>query len=173
MNLLSALAQLLHNGKLRDEFAVDSVVVAERLGVQGADRASFLAMPLADLEAQAEVLLRKRFDAVKHLLPLTVMKLNGNGWPLFLRYARDHWPEGEQREESDAAEFCQYCVRENSGPICRSELNRMNFANSKRPFAIHFTTDISIENRRRAGLQIFYRQPLMARWREAVLYLSL
>ena|SRR5581483_5390669 len=174
MDLITALGRLLLDGRLRDAFTAHPLGVAEQLGVRSVDRPCLLAISIPDLEVQAEVLVRKRFDAIKRLLPVTLSRLEANGWSSFFRYARVQWPEAAEREIQDATEFCHYCARENPAVICRSELNRLNFALGKKRFAVHFARDLQIRNRKRRGLQIFVRsRRSSSQWRESMLYLGL
>jgi hypothetical protein len=172
IDLITALGRLLHDGPLRDAFAQQPLRVVEQLGVRAADRPALIAISFADLEYQAKILLRKRFDLVKRFVPSTIAKLGEQGWPHFFAYARIYWPEGPDKELSDAAEFCRYCTRKNVISISRIELNRLNFALDKRRFQVHLVCDLPARNCSRWKLQIFMRRS-SKRWSEALLFLGL
>ena len=116
MDFNSALARLLREGALRDAFRIDSCGVLTGFALTPRDEQALAGLRYEDLEVQADILLRKRFDAVKRLVPQTC---EGAGWERFRVYARQCWPE---TPVADAAAFC-----EESGCPVPSERNRARF----------------------------------------------
>src|SRR6266404_7131046 len=92
---LSQRHRLLRDGPLRDAYARDPLRTAECLGVPMEDRPELIALRPEDLEFQAEVLLRKRFEAISRLVPQTIANAGARGWLLFSAYAREIWPTCE------------------------------------------------------------------------------
>src|SRR5947209_20154994 len=74
-DFITTLGRLLRDGNLRDAFAANAAATADFLGLSDAERSAFLSLKPDDLEFQARVLLRKRFEAVQRLLPLTCASL--------------------------------------------------------------------------------------------------
>jgi hypothetical protein len=169
MDFITALGRLLHDEQLLDAFGAQPQEVATHFGLLESDRHAFLSLSVSDLEFQAGILLRKRFDLIKHIIPRTLGTLGERGRPAFLRYARNHWPAGPNKELLDAAGFCRSCEGEDSKFICQREWNRLNFALGRQRFAILFVRDVNIRNRNRKGLQIFVRLKA-AHWREFFLF---
>lgn len=155
-DFISALGQLLHHGELRDAFAADPAAVAASLNLQGADRARFMQLDLEDIEFQARVLLRKRFDLVRHALPLTCGRLQGNAWATFERYARPHGPSGPDALAQDCGGFCSYLFTTAPESLEPVEWNRAKFATARRRSAVHWLRRLPVRGRSRAGLQIFF-----------------
>ncbi|MDB6108675.1 MAG: hypothetical protein JWR69_425 [Pedosphaera sp.] len=172
IDLITALGRLLRDGALRDAFAADPSAMVNRLAVRMADRAALTTIPFADLELQAKVLLRKRFDILPRFIPATLTQLGTEAWARFQEYGRNLWPEGQHHEILDAQGFCHYCSRTIPQAICQSELNRLSFALGNHRLALHYVRDLRIRNRMRRGLQIFFRLNAN-RWRETVLYPAL
>ena len=72
IDFITALGRWLRDGRLRDAFAVNPQTVAEQIKLTANDWPGFLQLRAADLEFQARILLRKRFDLVQQLLPETM-----------------------------------------------------------------------------------------------------
>jgi hypothetical protein len=171
VDFTTVLGRLLRDGALRDEFAVRRAQTMARLGVSEAHRDIFLNLNSADLEFQARVLLRKRFDSVLQLLPITCARLDQRAWPLFHDYARAVWPDGPRSEVQDACNFCERLLRENAVDVSRRELNRLRFGISQSLCSMHWRKDIVIRHKKRIGLQILLRRRGSI-WREYVFYLA-
>src|SRR4051812_929882 len=71
----TALGRLLRDAALREQFARDPALVAALLQVRDGERAEFAALSPEEIEVQATILLRKRFDAVRRLIPVTMERL--------------------------------------------------------------------------------------------------
>jgi len=168
-DFLAVFSRLLSDGPLRDEFAQNPVQTVERLGVLACELDALASLSPCDLEFQAQVLLRKRFDAARRLIPLTCARLGGRAWPLFHGCARER-PLGE--DVRDAHAFCEFLQTQMPAAVARSELNRLQFALGQKRLAMHFVCDLQIKDRVRCGLQLFVRVHRSA-WREHVIYLSL
>src|ERR1043166_5133871 len=157
IDFTTALGRLLRDGVLRDAFAASAAVVVADLGVSESDRQTLAALKVEDLEFQARVLLRKRFESVRRLIPATCASLGEQAWPCFHAYARTFWPDGPRAEIVDAASFCKQLSRTDPNAVCRSEVNRLEFARSKRRLAVAWVSNLFIEGRSRRGLQILLR----------------
>ena len=168
-DLVTAFGRLLRDGALRDAYASNPLKTAECLGLRIEDRHVFLSLNPQDLEIQAEVLLRKRFEAVSRLIPQTIANAGGRAWPLFAEYAREVWPTGAPPELDDAKQFCLYLATLNDSPISVRERNCIRFATNDSLFAIHVVADAVVRGRRRYCLQVFVRSSHCA-WRELLLY---
>ena len=108
------------------------------------------------LERQARALLSKRYHEIRKLLPLTCARIN-DGDAVFESYARGFWPEGHDRHWQDALEFCRYLSRARPGAVLGSERAAVEFRLSRRRFMIRWAGDLWIGNKKRRGLQVFYR----------------
>jgi hypothetical protein len=159
-----ALGRLLTNGQLRDDFAVDPDRVISSLCQNTIVKSELVVLRIEELEAQAEVLLRKRFEVVKRILPQLICQLELKAWPLFRQYARNRWLSAPQ----DALEFADYAAVANSNnKIDPREMNLFRFALKSSPSAqFHW---ILFRNKYPA-LQVLIRTR-HERWREIVLSL--
>lgn len=131
----TALARLLRDSQLRAEFCQDAAGVADRLGVTPAlERAAFVQLIPSELEAQARVLVRKRFREVETCLPITCGAHEARGWRHFVDFARSGgWP---QDAAADALAFCEW-LRTERRLVNRQEMNRVRFDVRRRRFAVH------------------------------------
>jgi hypothetical protein len=133
IDFVTALARLLADGGLRDAFGADGAAFAEQWKVRPSDRALLLQLVPGDLEFQAQVLLRKRFDHVRAALPQTCARLADAAWPLFARFART-----APNAARDAVDFCGYLAAARRDAICPLEYNRCLFAAGGGRCAIRF-----------------------------------
>ena len=167
-DFISALGRLLHSGDLRDAFAADPAAVAASLSLQGADRTRFMQLDLEDVEFQARVLLRKRFNLVRRALPLTCARLSDNAWAEFQRYGRPNGPTGSDALAYDCCGFCNHLINTKPEAIERAEWNRAKFARDRRRSAVHWLKRLPVRGRNRVGLQIFFSSKRRAHdWRIA------
>jgi hypothetical protein len=167
-----ALGRLLRDGPLRDAFAADPITVARELGVSDADHRALVSLPPVDLEFQATVLLRKRYDVIRRLLPVTCVRLREAAWLAFEDYARSHWPQKAPADLSDARAFCDFLRTRNPDAPCRSEVNRIVFAESDRLFGLYFVPDLPGLRRMHCSIQLLLRTRKCG-WRELTIYLRL
>ena len=171
MDMITALGRLLRDGALRDELSAQPRAVVERLGLRATDQAALLAMPAADLEFQARVLLGKRFDAMAKFIPRTLADWGDPARQTFITYARKNWPTGANPEMQDAAGFCHHCLKNGEAKhVCRAELNRLNFALNGQGMAMHFVRGMPLRNKNRNAIQVFFR--VNRGWRESMFYLG-
>lgn len=133
------------------ERAVTSIGAAE------ADRPLLASLKPDDLEFQAEVLLRKRWSAVRVLMPDTVARLAEDGWRRFRSYARLTWPEGRGGAEWDAARFCDWLRRVTPDSLNVAESNRVRFASGSNCIKLSWAPDLKVRGRVRSGWQVFLR----------------
>ncbi len=118
------LGRLLTDGRLRDSFAPDRDGAVASLCHDMRLRLELSALKIEELEAQAEVLLRKRFDSVKKMIPGFVCPLETQAWPLFKKYARSCWRQGRE----DALAFARYAEASEPEKFDAREMNRLLFA---------------------------------------------
>lgn len=167
----TALARLLRDVELRERFAQAPAAIAEQLRVRATEREAFAALSVEEIEVQARILLRKRFDAVRHLIPATMDRLGATAWKSFLDHARRCWPEPPAMEVHDTRLFCAHLAATQPTVLCRSELNRLHFHLGKQALAMHWVWDLWVRGRPRRAIQMFIRRG--QGWSERSLYWSL
>jgi hypothetical protein len=170
-DFITAFARLLRDGKLRDAFAANPQAAARQVHLRAADLPAWLQLIPADVEFQAEVLLRKRLDLVKFFAPETCRQLGEKLWPTFRAFAREHWPPENAAKFSDASQFCERLKQQSPAAVTAAEWNRLRFAFSKRRLAFYAVRMPAARHRARRGLQFFLRgrgRP----WREYFFYVS-
>ena len=157
----TAFGRLLRDGLLRDALATNPRAVVERLAVREADRAALLGLVPEDLEYQAEVLLRKRMQVVRHLIPESLHRLQAAAWPLFHAYARICWPAGEHPGPRDAYDFATFLKQHQPDSLCGREWNRLEFLANRKWLAIHrvrLPREGENKRRNRHALQVLFRR---------------
>ena len=167
IDFITALGRLLRDGNLRDAFAVDPATVAAQMHLRRTDLPAFLQLIPDDLEFQARILLRKRFDLIRPLLPETTRRLGDQGWTLFLDYGRATWPTEPRAGLQDAFQFCQRLNQLTPEIVSKSEWNRLRFALSEKHLAIRWHSLESVRGKARPMMQLFYRGRSQ-RWQELV-----
>jgi hypothetical protein len=165
----SALARLLRDGTLREAFALDPVTALGNFPLEDGDRAALLGLAPEDLELQAGVLLHKRFEEVRRILAFTCTNLGDAAWPLFQKYARYYWPDGESDAWADANVFGERLFVECGNAFLPAERNRTRFAASRRRLGISFVWKFPVRGRFRPAIQIFWRSR-SRHWREFAIY---
>ena len=168
-DFVTALGRLLQSGALRDAFAADAAAVARQIGVRESDRAAFVRLMPVELEAQAVVLLRKRFDLVRGGLPRTCRELDQGAWATFRRYARDSWPKPKNTAADDALGFCEAIRHDRPEALCRIEYHRVRFLCGKCRWSVWWLDAVPFRQGFRPGLQIFLRGR-NDRWHEWVVF---
>lgn len=171
IDFISALGQLLSDGALRDALAADPGAVAARLNLRESDRAALAQLVPADLEFQADVLIRKRLSLVRRIIPETCRSLGAKTWPLFHAYARVHGLARESSAARDAHAFCRDLHHHRHAGLCEAEWNRLQFAFSQSRFALHFIRRRPARWQSPRALQFFLRLG-RRRWREMTFYVS-
>jgi len=172
IDFITALARLLRDADLRAAFEVNPAAVLDQLGVTDAARAALGDLEPLELESQAQVLLRKRLETVRFLLPFTCASLGEKAWPAFASYGRTCWPSMPFMELRDADGFCASLKGTFPAAICASEWNRVRFALGKTRLAVYLVRDLPIGNRRRCGLQLLVREKRFS-WHELQIYIAL
>ena len=155
LDFTGALARLLRDGRLRDGFGVDPGMVVAQFGLKEGDRAALLGLRAEDLEYQAVILLRKRFDAMRRVIPRTCAELGDASWPAFLRYARGYLPEGQPVATADAQAFCEHLQSVRPGAVDAREWNQVCFALSRARWTVRWLHRAG--ERKRGCLQILFR----------------
>lgn len=172
IDFITALGRLLRDGNLRDAFAASAETVAGQINLCRNDWPVFLQLVPEDLEFQARILLRKRLELVRQLLPETARRLGEDFWPSFLKYSRASWPSEPRAAVQDSFQFCQRLMRQHSQLVSKSEWNRLRFALSKNHLAIHCAFVETMRGRARPQIQIFFRGRSQ-RWREFIICFGL
>lgn len=155
MDFNTALARLLVDGKLRDAFAADPAGVLANMPFAEGGRKALATLQFADLEVQADILLRKRFDLVKRWMPRTCDEA---GWSAFRTSVRNHLPSDELL---DSCRFCEFLAL--SPRLDARERNRVRFVAGTACFSLHWVRRSAVSP---AGLQVFFRW--RGRWREVI-----
>jgi hypothetical protein len=154
IDFTTALGALLRDGARRDSFRADAAGTAEQLNVCAEDRPALLTLCPAELEAQADVLLRKRLDRVKRLAPELCAALGARLWPWFRTYARVEWQEDGCR---DALRFIEHVRRCHGVAAARGECNRLGFRAGRSRIRIDWVRGLGAKARGRGGIQVLYR----------------
>jgi hypothetical protein len=167
IDFITALGRLLRDGSLRDAFAGDPATVAAQIHLRRTDIPAFRQLIPDELEFQARILLRKRFELTRTFLPETTRRLGDQGWALFLEYGRASWPAEPRAGLQDAFQFCQRLDQLTPKIVSKSERNRLQFALSEKHLAIHWHLLETMRGKARPMMQLFYRgrSPM---WRELV-----
>ena len=93
--------------RLRASFRTDPVAIARELKIRPPEIALFVAMNPDQLDAQADILVQKRFHEVGKWLPLTFNALGEQAGIEFIAYSATFWPESHRRHLLDAARFAR------------------------------------------------------------------
>jgi len=171
IDFITAFGRLLRDGNLRDVFALNPQHAGRQIYLRESDLPAWLQLDPADVEFQAEVLLRKRLDLVKWFAPETCRRLDKKLWPVFRQFARGNWPPEGGAKLSDTLLFCQHLRRQLPGAVAASEWNRLDFAHSKRRLGLRWVQIPTAKMSTRRGLQFFIRGRSQ-RWWEFFLYLG-
>jgi hypothetical protein len=172
IDFITAFGRLLRDGAMRDALAANPHDLLAQLNLRERDRAALAQIIPADLEFQARVLLRKRFDMVRRIVPETCRLLGAETWPVFHAYARTHWLAPGQSAAHDAHGFCLHLQHHQPDSLCEAELNRLRFTFSQDRFAFHFIGRKLTRNQTKPAFQIILRFNRQ-RWREIVIYFRL
>ena len=160
VDLVTALGRLLGNAAMREAFAANPQALASELQLREGDRDLFLQLRPAELEFQARVLLRKRFDLVQAVLPRTCANLGTVAWVLFREYGESRPPTRGEPEQSrdDAVGFAEHVRAVRPGALCLLEANRARFSRGRGQAKICFVRARAERGSRQPGLQIFLRR---------------
>jgi hypothetical protein len=169
-DFINAFARLLRDGKLRDQFAASPEAAAASVGLRRSDWLAWRQLSAADVECQADVLLRKRLDLVKFFAPETCRRAGESLWQKFQSYARMNWPATGSAKLTDTFNFCRHLREQDQEAVAVSEWNRMAFIFSARRLALHGVR-MSIKGKRRMGLQLFIRGRGQ-RWHEYLFFIG-
>jgi hypothetical protein len=169
IDLTSALGKLLSDPSLREAFALDSKLVAQKLALRKEDFAAFVSLDPMEIEVQAQTLIKKRLHGVRQLLPKTFTALQNDSVLLFEKYAPTYWPEGQTRYIQDANHFMNYLIEKKDSRICKLERNFLHFNFGRQHLACHFITNSILNGKRRNAFQVLYRGPTQAT-RQLVLF---
>jgi len=149
--------QLLSNKELRAQFKSNPVVTAKRLGLNTQELDFARTVGTDSLDRQADLLIHKRYNHVKKILPWTVQKLGKQAYSEFEKYAGSYWPSGEQYHFQDAENFVEWLMKNANNWLCQVERNRFLVSKRNNRFALHLVSDFFIRNRWRPGLQILIK----------------
>jgi hypothetical protein len=171
IDFITAFGRLLRDGRLRDAFVASPQAAADLVQLRPSGHSLWLQLEPSDVESQADVLLQKRMDLVKFIVPQTSRRLGETLWSVFQQYGRINWPTGRSEKIYDTFLFCRYLKEQQSKAVVASEWNRMNFALSKRRAALFYLQMPTARNKSRHGFQFFLRGRNQ-RWREFFFYLG-
>lgn len=171
IDFTTALGRLLVDASLREAFALDPLAVAEKLEVRAMDRTALAQLSPIELEVQARVLIGKRLDAVRALLPETCAHLGEALWERFCAYTRVGATLHASGPLEDTHGFAKYLLRGEPGALCTAEINRVRFAFERRRLRAHLVRARARGSSRRV-LQVLIRTGEDA-WREWALYFVL
>ena len=157
MELTNALGLLLSDRSLRETFRRDPQEAARRLDLDPQDGEALRSLDPAGLDAQAQTLLNKRCWEVSRLIPRTFKTLGKDARRRFLDFAESYWPVGHKKHVDDALGFCRRLMEEDSTAACRAETNWIRFLLDGGRFAVRYTPDLHIRDRRYRALQFFWR----------------
>ena len=157
IDFITAFGRLLREGSLRDAFVVNPQAVVARLNLTDDQRVALLQLIPEDLEFQARVLLRKRLDIVRRIVPKSCRRLGMDEWKLFNEYARSRWDKETDTPVRDAYYFC--CHIEQTGPhaVEPAEWNRLRFLLGGKRFVTSFVRRNSCGITQWPALQILIR----------------
>ena len=167
----TALARLLSDQNLRAEFKANPDAVTHKLAVRAEDFAAVAALAPDELEIQARVLLRKRLDAIRPIIPQTCARLGEALWPRFESYACRLPLVSSRGELQDALGFCLHMAEIDNGAVVQSELHRLRFVQGRRWLAVHFFQDLCMPSGPRPGMQLLIRFGRQC-WREYSVFLA-
>ena len=156
ISLIEAMALLLSNPKLRKEFSISAVDIAETLNVNDKERCLFCALSVDQLNQQAELLIKKRMREVYKFLPLTFQLLGDRTLNLFNQFAISFWPRSYRRHQEDAWRFCQY-LKDNGYTYNCSEWNRISFKQEKKKWKLKVVHDAFINKKQLVAIQLLFR----------------
>jgi hypothetical protein len=123
------LGLLLRDAELRGRFQQDRAAVVDAFTMASDDREAALQLEPEDLEFQATILLRKRFQALARLLPETIAALGADAWTSFMSMARNYWPRDAIE---DASRFVVWINETRPAAVSLRELVRARFELSAR-----------------------------------------
>ena len=169
IDFITALGRVLHDGALRDAFTADAGTFVREIELRENDQPAFLRLAPADLEIQARVLLRKRFDLVRSHLPMTCREMGKGAWDAFANYGRACVPKTKDSIAEDALYFSQYVGKTQPEFLCAVELNRCRFACEQRRLSIHVVS--GIRKKWLPSLQVLIRRDT-TRWMEWRVFLG-
>ena len=158
LDFITAFARLLRDGPLRDAWAADPLTVTRQIGLAPLEWPAWLQLVPAQVEAQADVLLRKRLDLVRRQMPATCRNLESQLWSHFRAYARACWPPAQASAGWDAREFCRRLHDQQPNLVNQVEWHRLDFRQSQRKVAIHIVGLTFSRKRARPGVQLLWRK---------------
>jgi len=167
IDFITALGRVLYDGAMRDAFVRDAGAFMESINLRESDRAAFLRLSPADLEIQARILLRKRFELVRRISPRTCQTLGPSAWNHFVVSCRSGSSRETEGAAQDANQFFAHLVRVQPASIYEAELNRSRFSNAQRRAAVHLIK--RSENQWLPAIQLLIRLRPQG-WREWQIY---
>ena len=167
----TALARLLSDQRLRAGFKANPADATHKLNVRAEDFAAVAALAPDELEIQARVLLRKRLDAIRSIIPQTCARLGETLWPRFESYMCSVPLVSPRGGLQDALGFCLHLNITETGVVVQSELNRLHFVQGRRWLAVHVCQDLCVQGRPRPGVRVLVRLGQRC-WREYAVFIA-
>lgn len=166
IDYVSAIAQLLSNITLRRAFRSDPEVTARKMQVCQHDLPELIKLNADALDAQADVLIRKRLHETAQRLPMTRAALGEEFDRRFSAFAEQYWPTSHRRHDLDAATFAAELIQQRVQGVCRTELNSVRFAARKTSWPrIHLGAHVLRRGRKHRTLQLLYqRRGIVHNW---------
>ena len=171
VDYITLLGRVLHDGTQREIFRTDPLAFVSQSGLRETDRASFLRLSLAELETQARVLLCKRFELVRHVLPETCRRLGGDASLEFERYGQTHAPKPNEHVARDAAGFSEHLRSMRPEKLCVAEANRARFVADRRWLLFSLVPVTPSKRSARVAVQVLIRGRC-GRWRESLWFFA-
>lgn len=161
MELTHAIARLLCEPALRATFRAAPRRLAAQL-CTGTVADQVARLDPAELERQANVLIEKRFAAVRSLVPIS----SADRRRLFDDFSARFWPRGHRRHQADALAFLRFLQRARLR-VCAREYNRMALRERGGRFRL-----AAGWIRTRAGWRVGLHLAMSGRPREWLMYLG-
>lgn len=107
------LARLYVDSELRRQFFDNPTEIGQKLGLTAIEIQQLRELRSPQIDFFARSLQRKRLNAVRGLLPLTVQGLGSQFSVIFSQYAETYTPSGIKKHQDDAVMFCNFLARGN------------------------------------------------------------
>ena len=167
------LGQLLSDAALRQAFRENAAAASSHFALAPEDRAALLELSPDELDHQADILLRKRLDIIRHLIPITCARLGTGLWDHFAAFAkrpdaRDEPSakvirlfrpdrDGHRTLPEAALAFLRELEHVCPEAVCAAEQNRFRFVASQARCRLHGITERTSGRWQVPALQVLWR----------------
>lgn len=158
-DFITNLARLLSDGRLRDAFGSAPNETAKSLGVREEDIQAFLKLDPRELEVQALVLLKKRFEKVCQVVPRTIQGMNesGSAWRRFQSHGRVRPLNSEIPAWRSAHGFCAELKETCPECVCPLEWHRLEWLRTGGRCSIRRIKQVMFHGKRRNVIHLLAR----------------